>query len=174
MARHSRSSAGRRSMTCCGWTWDERAQGRPWKRPAASGKHRMNETQRAKGAPAAGKQFGVNPLKVALLGCGVVGSQVARLLSEQANDLSVRVGAPLELAGIAVRRLSHQRPGVDPALLTTDAIGLATRPDVDIVVEVIGGLEPARSLLLAAMKNGKSVVTANKALLAEQGEEIHA
>jgi homoserine dehydrogenase len=113
-------------------------------------------------------------LKVALLGCGVVGSQVARLLSEQANDLSVRVGAPLELAGIAVRRLSHQRPGLDPALLTTDAVGLATRPDVDIVVEVIGGLDPARSLLLAAMKNGKSVVTANKALLAEQGEEIHA
>ncbi len=123
-----------------------------------------------------GKQSmsGEKPLKVALLGCGVVGSQVARLLSEQASDLSVRVGAPLELAGIAVRRLSHQRPGIDPALLTTDAVGLATRPDVDIVVEVIGGIEPARSLLLAAMKNGKSVVTANKALLAEQGEEIHA
>src|SRR5246127_1429469 len=97
-------------------------------------------------------------LKVALLGCGVVGSQVARLLSEQASDLSVRVGAPLELAGIAVRRLSAARPGIDPALLTTDAVGLATRPDVDIVVEVIGGIEPARSLLLAAMKNGKSVV----------------
>jgi homoserine dehydrogenase len=113
-------------------------------------------------------------LKVALLGCGVVGSQVARLLSEQAVDLAVRVGAPLELAGIAVRRLSHPRPGIDPALLTTDAVGLATRPDVDIVVEVIGGIEPARSLLLAAMKNSKSVVTANKALLAEQGEEVHA
>src|SRR5436305_1201635 len=117
---------------------------------------------------------GGKPLKIALLGCGVVGSQVARLLSEQANDLSVRVGAPLELAGIAVRRLSHQRPGIDRALLTTDAVGLATRADVDIVVEVIGGLEPARSLLLAALKNGKPVVTANKALLAEQGEEIHA
>ena len=113
-------------------------------------------------------------LKVALLGCGVVGSQVARLLREQASDLAVRVGAPLELAGIAVRRISHVRPGIDPALLTTDAVGLATRPDVDIVVEVIGGIEPARSLLLAAMKNGKPVVTANKALLAEQGEEIHA
>ena len=113
-------------------------------------------------------------LKVALLGCGVVGSQVARLLTEQSADLAVRVGAPLELAGIAVRRLQHQRPGIDPALLTTDAVGLATRPDIDVVVEVIGGIEPARSLLLAAMKNGKSVVTANKALLAEQGEEIHA
>src|ERR1700758_5390059 len=112
-------------------------------------------------------------LRVALLGCGVVGTQVARLLAEQADALAVRTGARLELAGIAVRRLSHPRPGVDPVLLTTDAMGLATRPDVDIVVEVIGGTEPARGLLLGAMKTGKSVVTANKALLAEHGEEIH-
>jgi len=113
-------------------------------------------------------------LRVALLGCGSVGSQVARLLAEQAADLAVRAGAQLELAGIAVRRLSHPRPGIDASLLTDDAMALVTRPDVDIVVEVIGGIEPARSLLLAAMKDGKSVVTANKALLAEQGEEIHA
>jgi homoserine dehydrogenase len=112
-------------------------------------------------------------LRIALLGCGSVGSQVARLLQEQATDLSLRAGARLELAGIAVRRLSHSRPGIDPALLTTDALELATRPDVDIVVEVIGGIQPAQSLLLAAMKTGKSVVTANKALLAEHGEEIH-
>ena len=88
-------------------------------------------------------------MRIALLGCGVVGSQVARLLSEQADDLAVRAGTRLELAGIAVRRLSHPRPGIDLSLLTTDAMGLATRPDVDIVVEVIGGIEPARSLLLA-------------------------
>jgi homoserine dehydrogenase len=113
-------------------------------------------------------------MRIALLGCGVVGSQVARLLSEQAGDLAMRAGARLELAGIAVRRLSRPRPGIDLSLLTTDAMGLATRPDVDIVVEVIGGIEPARSLLHAAMKAGKSVVTANKALLAEHGEEIHA
>jgi homoserine dehydrogenase len=113
-------------------------------------------------------------LKVALLGCGNVGSQVARLLREEADELAVRIGARLELAGIAVRRLSHPRPGIDPALLTTDPMELATRPDIDIVVEVVGGIEPARSVLLAAMKNGKSVVTANKALLAEHGEEIHA
>lgn len=117
---------------------------------------------------------GERVLRVALLGCGVVGSQVARLLGEQAADLAVRIGARLELAGIAVRRLAHPRPGIDPALLTTDAMDLATRPDVDIVVEVIGGIEPARALLLAAMKTGKSVVTANKVLLAEHGEEIHA
>jgi homoserine dehydrogenase len=112
-------------------------------------------------------------LKVALLGCGTVGTQVARLLTEQADDLGQRAGARLELAGIAVRRLNHSRPGIDASLLTTEAETLATRPDVDIVVEVIGGIEPARSLLLAAMKAGKSAVTANKALLAENGEEIH-
>jgi homoserine dehydrogenase len=113
-------------------------------------------------------------LKVALLGCGNVGSQVARLLHEEADELTARIGARLEIAGIAVRRLSHPRPGIDSALLTTDPMELATRPDIDIVVEVVGGIEPARSVLLAAMKNGKSVVTANKALLAEYGEEIHA
>src|SRR6202042_978793 len=112
-------------------------------------------------------------LKVALLGCGVVGTQVARLLREEAAELAARSGAQLEIAGIAVRRLSHPRPGIDRDLLTTDAMGLATRPDVDIVVEVIGGIEPARSLLLAAMKAGKSVGTANKALLAEDGAVVH-
>src|SRR5580658_8453226 len=112
-------------------------------------------------------------LRVALLGCGVVGTQVARLLAEQADDLAERTGARLELAGIAVRRIAQPRPGVDTALLTTDAMGLATRPDVDIVIEVIGGIQPAHSLILAAMKNGKSVVSANKALLAEHGEQIH-
>src|ERR1700734_1852256 len=113
-------------------------------------------------------------LNVALLGCGVVGSQVARLLTEQADDLALRVGARLELAGIAVRRVSHPRAaGIDRALLTVDAHALVTRPDVDIVVEVIGGIEPPRLGLLAAMKKGKPVVTANKALLAEDGAEIY-
>src|SRR5260370_29927736 len=116
----------------------------------------------------------VPTLKVALLGCGVVGSQVARLLTEQADDLALRVGARLELAGIAVRRVGHRRSAeIDRSLLTADAHALVTRPDVDIVVEVIGGIEPARSLMLAALKNGKPVVTANKALLAEDGAEIY-
>ena len=86
-------------------------------------------------------------LRVALLGCGVVGTQVARLLAEQADDLAVRTGARLEVAGIAVRRMSHPRPGVDPALLTTDAMGLATRPDVDIVIEVIGGVNTGKATI---------------------------
>lgn len=116
----------------------------------------------------------MKPLKVALLGCGVVGSQVIRLLHEQADDLAARIGAPLELAGVAVRRLGRKRDiEVDPALLTTDAESLVTRDDIDIVVEVIGGIEPARSLIVAALERGKSVVTANKALLAEDGSSLH-
>jgi homoserine dehydrogenase len=114
------------------------------------------------------------PVRIALLGCGGVGSEVYRLLGQQGADLAARIGAPLEVAGVAVRRPSRVRAvPVDPALLTGDAMALATRPDVDIVVEVIGGIEPARSLLLAAMKNGKSVVSANKALLAEDGGTLH-
>ncbi|WP_084693067.1 homoserine dehydrogenase [Actinomadura atramentaria] len=116
----------------------------------------------------------MKPLRVALLGCGVVGTQVVRLLEEQRADLAARVGAPLELAGVAVRRPDRVRAGVDPKLLTTDAEGLVTRDDVDIVIEVIGGIEPARSLLLAAMKTGKSVISANKALLAEDGATLFA
>lgn len=113
------------------------------------------------------------PLRIALLGCGVVGSSVARLLSEQADELAARVGVPLELAGIAVRRPARH-PDVPSELLTTDAHALVRRSDIDIVVEVIGGIEPVRSLLLAALNAGKSVVSANKALLAEDGATLHA
>ena len=113
------------------------------------------------------------PLRVALLGCGVVGSQVARQLIEQAEDLRARIGRPLELVGIAVRRLDLERPGIDPALLTDDALTLASRPDVDLVIELLGGIEPARTLVLAALAAGSSVITANKALLAEDGATIY-
>ncbi|RKS71375.1 homoserine dehydrogenase [Motilibacter peucedani] len=115
------------------------------------------------------------PLRVALVGCGSVGASVARLLVESADDLAARAGRPLELAGIAVRR---QRPRpevpVDASLFTTDAVELVSRPEVDLVVEVMGGIEPARSVVLAALKNGASVVTANKALMAEDGSTLHA
>ena len=116
------------------------------------------------------------PLRVALLGCGTVGSEVFRLLREQATDLAARVGAPLQVAGVAVRDPDGRAraAGVGRDLVTTDAMALVTRPDVDIVVEMIGGIEPARELLLAAMRTGKSVVTANKALLGADGAAMHA
>jgi homoserine dehydrogenase len=115
------------------------------------------------------------PLRVALLGCGTVGSEVVRLLHSTGGDLAARAGAPLELTGIAVRRMGRARDlPVDASLFTTDAPALVARDDVDLVVEVIGGIEPARSLILAALEAGKSVVTANKALLAEDGATLHA
>jgi homoserine dehydrogenase len=110
------------------------------------------------------------PIRVAMLGCGTVGAEVVRLLQREASELAARVGAPVELAGVAVRR-PHKHPELGE-LLTTDASALVTRDDVDVVVEVIGGIEPARTLLLEALKAGKSVVTANKALLAEDGAAL--
>ena len=113
------------------------------------------------------------PLKVAVLGCGSVGSQVVRLLVQQSGDLAARIGAPVELAGVAVRRLDAEREiDLPDDLLTTDAHALVTRDDVDLVIELIGGIEPARSLILAALEAGKSVVSANKALLAEDGSTL--
>jgi homoserine dehydrogenase len=115
----------------------------------------------------------MKPLNVAVLGCGVVGSQVVRLLTEQSGDLAARVGAPVQLVGVGVRRIDAPRDvDVPDGLLTTDAATLVARGDVDVVVEVIGGIEPARSLILAALENGASVVTANKALLAEDGPTL--
>jgi homoserine dehydrogenase len=115
----------------------------------------------------------VKPLNVAVLGCGVVGSQVVRLLTEQSGDLAARVGAPVRLVGVGVRRIDAPRDvEVPEGLLTTDSAALVARGDVDVVVEVIGGIEPARSLILSALENGASVVTANKALLAEDGATL--
>jgi homoserine dehydrogenase len=118
----------------------------------------------------------VNPdrvITVALIGGGTVGTQVARLLTETAADLRARVGAPVQLTGVAVRDIGKPRPGIDPALLTDDSMALA-RSGADIVVEVMGGIEDARALILAAMEAGSSVVTANKALLAADGATLYA
>ena len=108
-----------------------------------------------------------------MLGCGVVGTQVARLLSQHQQELSTRSGARLVLSKIAVRDLSTAREGVDASLLTTDAISIVSDPEIDLVIEVMGGIEPARELILAAIANGKSVVTANKALLATHGADLY-
>ncbi|MFE9650096.1 homoserine dehydrogenase [Streptomyces sp. NPDC006365] len=114
------------------------------------------------------------PLKVALLGCGVVGSEVARIMTTHADDLAARIGAPVELAGVAVRRPDKVREGIPAELITTDATALVKRGDIDVVVEVIGGIEPARSLITTAFEHGASVVSANKALLAQDGAGLHA
>ncbi|MFG2329006.1 homoserine dehydrogenase [Streptomyces sp. NPDC048604] len=114
------------------------------------------------------------PLKVALLGCGVVGSEVARIMTTHADDLAARIGAPVELAGVAVRRPDKVRAGVPAELITTDATALVKRGDIDVVVEVIGGVEPARTLIKTAFEHGASVVSANKALLAQDGAGLYA
>jgi homoserine dehydrogenase len=94
------------------------------------------------------------------------------LLEKNNAELSTRAGAKLILKKIAVRDLKAAREGVNPALLTTDAQSVINDPEIDIVIEVMGGIDPARELILAAIKNGKSVVTANKALLASHGADL--
>ncbi len=115
---------------------------------------------------------GPAPVRIGLLGAGVVGSQVVRLLAETSAELAARIGAPLELVAVAVRR-PHKHPEVPTELLTTDAAALVVRDDIDVVVEVMGGIEPTKDLLLAALRRGTSVVTANKALLAEEGPALY-
>lgn len=113
-------------------------------------------------------------LRVALLGCGTVGSQVARILLDQASDLAAQVGAHLELIGIGVRNAETEREGIPSQLVTSEVAQLVAEGGADIVIELIGGIHPARELILSAIEHGASVVTANKALLAAHGEELYA
>lgn len=110
------------------------------------------------------------PLRVALLGAGSVGAEVARLLLEQKDELKSRVGAELELVGVAVRDLTTKREGFPKELLTTDAESLIL--GADIVIEVMGGIDPAKDHILLALNSGADVVTANKSLLATHGTEL--
>ena len=111
-------------------------------------------------------------LTVGVLGAGTVGSQVIRLLSEQADDFAARSGARLEITGVAVRDVNAPRDAsVSRDLLTDDATAVATGND--LVIELIGGIEPARTLILAAFKAGASVITGNKALIAAHGPELY-
>ena len=112
-------------------------------------------------------------VRIALLGCGVVGGAVARRLSEAKDEFAARVGRPLEIIGVAVRDTGKDRSetGLDASLFTTDAETLVT--EADLVIELMGGMEPAKSLLQKAIESGASVITANKALLGQHGAELY-
>lgn len=111
-------------------------------------------------------------LRVGLLGAGIVGAEVFRLMIANQEDLAARSGVGLVVTKVAVRDLKSNRPGIDPSLMTDDPESIVNDPNIDLVIEVMGGVEPARTLILKAMENGKAVVTANKALLAKHGAEL--
>src|SRR5690349_2023904 len=113
------------------------------------------------------------PVRIALLGCGTVGEGVVRLIRRNAAMFERKLGVPLVLVGVADRSLKPDPSlGLDAKLITRDSEALVVRDDVDIVVELFGGHEPARTCILKALGARKDVVTANKALLAEHGDEI--
>jgi homoserine dehydrogenase len=112
-------------------------------------------------------------VRVGVLGCGNVGAALVELLRTQGDEIDARTGVRLEVARVAVRSLSRERPVVlSEDVLTNDAAAVVADPTVDVIVEVIGGIEPARELITAALKSGKPVVTANKELLANVGAEL--
>jgi homoserine dehydrogenase len=121
----------------------------------------------------AADRHATSSVRVALLGCGNVGSALAELILTRQDDIAARTGIRLELVGIAVTRANRARPTSIPGeLFETDGAALAGREDVDVVVELIGGLHPAQEFIEAALRAGKPVVTANKAVLAVSGAEL--
>ena len=115
-----------------------------------------------------------SPVKIGLLGCGNVGAALVGLIDEQADAIAARSGVRLEVARIAVRSTTKERPvELEPGILTTDAESIVSDPDIDVIVELIGGIEPARTLIRTALAAGKPVVTGNKELLANVGAELH-
>jgi len=114
-------------------------------------------------------------IRVGLLGCGVVGGSLVGLLAARGDDIEARTGLRFQIGPVAVRDLDKSRPvDLDASHLTTDPTSVVDDPDVDVVVELMGGVEPARSLVAKALANGKPVITANKALLAAVGSELFA
>ena len=111
-------------------------------------------------------------IRIAMLGAGTVGTSVAQLLARHQHDLAHRVGAGLELVGVGVRDIGKPRVGIDESLITSD-LESVVHSGADILIEVMGGIEPARSLILSAMQSGSSVITANKALMAQDGAALY-
>jgi len=114
-------------------------------------------------------------IRLGVLGCGNVGAALIELIGAQADAIEARTGVRLEVARVAVRNLSAPRDVALPdGVLTRDAHEVVADPTIDVVVEVIGGIEPARELITTALRNGKPVITANKELLANVGAELYA
>jgi len=112
-------------------------------------------------------------VRIGLLGCGNVGGALVAILRRDAETIAAQTGVRLELTRVAVRSIAKERAvPINPGLLTHDAAAVVADPDVDVVVEVIGGIEPARALILDALKAGKPVVTANKELIANVGQDL--
>jgi len=112
-------------------------------------------------------------VRVGLLGCGTVGAATVRLLHEHADDMASRTGCRLQVTRVAVRDPARERDvPLDGSAFTTDGVSIVDDPDVDIVCELLGGIEPARALILRAFERGKSVVTANKELIANAGKDL--
>ena len=129
-------------------------------------------TNEAAGAPDNGAE---HVIRIGLLGCGNVGAAFVQLVEAQQAEVARRTGLRIEITRVAVRNMSAQRDvELADGVLTRDAHGVVADPDIDIVVEAIGGIEPARELILTALANGKPVVTANKELLANVGAELYA
>jgi homoserine dehydrogenase len=116
-----------------------------------------------------------SPVRIGLLGCGTVGAALVELIADEADDIAARTGLRLVVTRVAVRDLTRDRGlPLDPDVFTTDAAGVASDPSIDVVVEVMGGVEATKPLILAALAAGKPVVTANKELLASAGAEVAA
>ena len=119
--------------------------------------------------------MGTSRVRIGVLGCGNVGAALVQLVHDQAKEIEARTGVTLDVTRVAVRNLSRDRDiQLGPDVLTRDAHDVAVDPEIDLVVEVIGGIEPARELITAALRAGKPVVTANKELLANVGVELYA
>ena len=117
----------------------------------------------------------MTPVRVGLLGCGNVGAALVLQIQSGVDAIEARTGLRLEIARVAVRNLYRERPvDLPEGCLTHDAASVVADPDIDVVVEAIGGVEPARTLVLDALKAGKPVVTANKELLANVGSDLFA
>ena len=118
------------------------------------------------------EQVNVN---IGLLGCGTVGTSLLELIHEQREVISQRTGLVIDVAMVSVRDVSKSRTApIDPTLFTDDPKQVVESADVDVVVEVMGGIDPSRELISKALELGKPVVTANKELLAAHGEELYA